>query len=158
WRQGDRAGLRHVGRVLALSGVVITLLLALAIFQLYFYNGAVALTSRYNFPLALVPPFIVLTGVIAASTILRAILKDPLPARLFSVLVTFVLIGLIFFNGFETARASSTANVERTHLFADELSKIEATARHDPDIPLVFDTHDGMDFEGTYSVATFLRH
>lgn len=158
WRRRDGEGLHQVSRDVLRSVLVAVALLALAVSQLYFYNGSLPQSNHYDFPFALVQPFWGLIGLLLLLAIVSKTLKRPFVTRFVSLLIAMSLGGWIFLGGYEPARAASADNVERTQRFASDLALIESTARQDPNIPIIFDTHSGTDYGASYSVSIFLRH
>lgn len=157
YRQRAKLALLKLSRNAVLCALLIAGLLLIVFSQLYMYDGRLPLNNRYDFPGVLAAPLVWLLGMLLFVTIVRVTLRRRFFVTLTTVLFATFLLGAIALTGCSAAQTASQTNVERTRAFADGLNEIQTTLTANPNVPLVLDTHSGLDEEPSQSVVEFLR-
>lgn len=138
---------------------IITLLLTgLYLSQMIFYHGQWPAGNRYDFPGVLTIPFFYLFTILTAVNILYLlnVPKRIIDGIVVCTIILFYLASPYQLDELSKMRQASWHNVERTVTFTNNIHSIVREVKDNPEIPLIFESFDVLDYEPIFSVRWFL--
>jgi hypothetical protein len=136
--------------------ITLVVLVVLIVSQQYFYNWNWPTGGRYDFPGMLYIPASLVVIYLEIGSLLRKIYPANQWEYIYKGVFACGLLMAILIKGYNPIYSVIQNNIDKNNSFKSALNQVVKTSRKNPEIPLIFESYDALDYEIIFSYERYL--